>query len=317
MDSTKKMIKRKSNLSFHDKMRPYLYLSPAVISIFILTFLPIVYTLYVSFTNYSINHLYDAKFVGLQNFKTILTGPLKPIFLPVFAWTVVFAIISTFGSFIIGLILALLLGDKNMKESSLYKGLLIIPWALPSTIAVLTWQGLLNPTYGGINIALKSMHIISENIPWLTDPHWARVGLIICNLWLGFPYMMNVCIGALSAIPDTYYEAADMDGATWWDKFSKITLPSLTSSTYPLLISSFAFNFNNFGAAYLITGGGPARMNTVFAGYTDNLVSTTYKMAMVNNRYDLGAALSIIIFIIVGVISYFNMKKSGAFEEVE
>ena len=101
MDNTKNMIKRKSNLSFHDKMRPYLYLSPAVISIFILTFLPIVYTVYISFTNYSINHLYDAQFVGLKNFKTILTGPLKPIFLPVFAWTVVFAIISTFGSFLI------------------------------------------------------------------------------------------------------------------------------------------------------------------------------------------------------------------------
>lgn len=315
--SLKPVKKVKSQKSFHDKIRPYLYLSPSLVSIFILSFLPIMYTVYVAFTNYSINHINDYSFVGLKNFKDILSGPLKSIFFPVFGWTFIFALITVFGSFIIGLIIALVLNNPNMKESGIYKGILIIPWALPGTIAVLSWQGLLNPTYGGVNVTLKALHLITNNIPWLTDPFWARLGIIIVSLWLGFPYMMNVCIGALSSIPNTYYEAADIEGASRWVKFTKITLPSITSSAIPLLISSFAFHFNDFGAAFLITGGGPARMDSAFAGYTDILVSTTYKMAMQQNRYDLGSALSIIIFIVIGTISFLNMKASGAFEEVE
>ena len=116
-------------------------------------------------------------------------------------------------------------------------------------------QGLLNGSYGAINNLLLNLHLISDPIPWLTDPTWARVALIIVNIWLGFPYMMNVCLGALGAIPDSYYEAADVDGASKWLQFRKITLPSLTQISYPLLISSFAFNFNNFGSAFLITKG--------------------------------------------------------------
>lgn len=308
---------QKSNKTLKKKILPYVYLSPALITIFFLTLIPIIYTFYISFTNYSINHLSDFKFIGIENYKTILSGPLKTIFFPVLGWTIVFALISTLGSFFVGLILAMVLGDPNMKESKVYKGLLIIPWAIPATIAIITWQGLLNPTYGGINVLLKTLHIINENIPWLTSPFWARTGLIIVNIWLAFPYMMNVCIGALSAIPDSYYEAADIDGASWISKFIKITLPSLAYSTFPLIISSFAVNFNNFNIAYLITGGNPVRLNSAFAGYTDVLVSATYKLAMQQNRYDLGAALGVVIFIIVGGISFVNMKLSGSFEEVD
>jgi arabinogalactan oligomer/maltooligosaccharide transport system permease protein len=241
---------------------------------------------------------------------------LKPIFLPVFGWTLAFALILTFGNYFIGLFIAMLLNNPHMKEKGFYKGLFIIPWALPATIAILSWQGLLNQDYGQINIILRKLHIINENIPWLTEGVFARIGIIMVSLWLGFPYMMNVCLGALAAIPDTYYEAAEIDGANGWQKFVKITLPSLTSSSIPLLISSFSFNFNNFGAAYLITGGGPAKIETTFAGHTDILASAAFKMVNTLFRYDLGAALSVLLFILVGSISFFQMKMSGAFEEV-
>ncbi len=300
-----------------DKIRPYVYLSPALITILALSFLPILYTIYIAFTNYNLNHLADFHFIGLANFQSIFNGPFKTIFFPVFGWTIIFALIGTFGSFFIGLILSMLLNNPNMKESSIYKAFLILPWALPPTIATLSWQGLLDMKYGGINIVLKNLHIITTGIPWLLDPFWARVGVCIATVWLGFPYMMNVCIGALSNIPDTYYEAADMDGATKFQKFTKITLPSIASSSLPLLISSFSYNFSNLGAAYLITAGLPARATSQYAGYTDILASTTYKLSTQYTRYDMGAAFAIIVFFIIGTISFISFKLSGAFKEVE
>lgn len=305
----------KKNL--YERIRAYIYLSPALISIFFLSLIPIAYTIYIAFTNYNINHLQDYKIIGFDNFKQILTGPLKAIFLPVFTWTLVFTVVVTLGNYFLGLFIAMMLNNPNMKERGFYKGLFIIPWALPSAIAILSWQGLLNQDYGPINMILRKLHIISSPIPWLTDPYWARFAIIFVTIWLGFPYMMNVCLGALSAIPDTYYEAADIDGASWWQKFTKITLPALTSSSIPLLVSSFAFNFNNFGAAYLITGGGPAKPDTVFAGYTDILASSAFKMVNTVFRYDLAAALSLLIFLLIGTISFFQMKLSGSFEEVD
>lgn len=317
LEKRKKSDKPVMKKNLYDKIRPYVYLSPALISIFVLAFLPIVYTVYIAFTNYNLNHLSDFHLIGIGNFVSIFNGPFKSVFFPVFGWTIIFAVIGTFGSFAIGLFFSMLLNNPNMKEATVYKGLLILPWALPATIATLAWQGLLDQKYGGINILLKDLHLITTGIPWLTNPFWARVGICIATLWLGFPYMMNVCIGALSSIPDAYYEAAEIDGATKFQKFRKITLPSITSSSLPLLISSFSFNFSNLGAAYLITQGLPARASTQFAGYTDILASTTYKLSTQYTRYDMGAAFSIILFLIIGTISFISFKFSGAFKEVD
>lgn len=294
------------------------YLVPTMISIFIFTVCPIIYTIVISFTNYTMfTDISDVEFMGLKNFIEVLTGPFSQVFVPVFIWTVVFAVLATLGNFFVGLIMALVLSNENMKERNIYKGILILPWALPATIAILSWQGLLNGSYGAVNNALMNLNLISEPIQWLTDPIWARVGILIVTIWLGFPYMMNVCIGALGAIPKSYYEAAEVDGASKWVQFFKITLPSLAQTAYPLLISSFSFNFNNFGAAFLITGGGPARVDTQFAGHTDILSSVNYKLSTQFGRYDIASAISIMIFLLIATISYFQMKKSGQFEEVD
>lgn len=118
-------------------------------------------------------HLSDFSFVGLENYITVLTGNIRQVFFPVLGWTVCFALISTAGSYAMGLILAILLNNPRMKESKIYRSILIVPWALPSTIAILAWQGLLNEQYGGINNLLHAAGI-AWNIPWLTDPFWAR-----------------------------------------------------------------------------------------------------------------------------------------------
>ncbi len=296
--------------------RAYTYLAPALISILCVTCLPILYTVYISFTNYNMYHLNDFSFVGFQNYLTVLSGSIRNVFFPVLGWTVCFALLSTAGSYAMGLGLAVLLNNPRMKESRLYRAILIVPWALPATIAILAWQGLLNEQYGGINNLLHALGI-AENIPWMTDAFCARVGIIIVNVWLGFPYMMNVCLGGLQAIPNTYYEAAQIDGASKLQCFRKITFPMVTKLSIPLVISTFAANFNNFGNIYMITQGGPARVDNQFAGYTDILASTTYKMTTWSNRYELSATFSVLIFLIVGGFTLLNMHLSGAFKEVD
>jgi arabinogalactan oligomer/maltooligosaccharide transport system permease protein len=303
-------MRKKKNL------KAYIYLAPALISILLVTGLPIIYTVVLSFTNYNMYHLNDFSFIGWENYITVLTGSIKNVFFPVLGWTVCFAVFSTVGSYAVGLILAILLNNPRMKESKIYKAILIVPWALPSTIAILAWQGLLNEQYGGINNMLHAIGI-ATNIPWLSNPFWARLGIIMVNVWLGFPYMMNVCLGGLQAISTEYYEAAKMDGASKFQCFKSITFPMVTKLSIPLVISSFASNFNNFGNIYMITQGGPARVDNQFAGYTDILASTTYKMTTWSNRYELSATFSVLIFIIVGTFTLINMQLSGAFKEVD
>ncbi|NLP35720.1 MAG: sugar ABC transporter permease [Clostridiales bacterium] len=292
----------------------YAFLTPALISILLFTFLPIIYTVYISFTNYNLYHLDQYDFVGFKNYISVISGSLRNVLLPVFTWTLTFALVSTIGCYILGLGLAILLNNPNMKESKIYRSLLIIPWALPSTIAILSWQGLLNEQYGGINNLLRALGI-SEGIPWLSTPFWAKVGIIIVNLWLGFPYMLNVCLGGLQSISPTYYEAAKVDGASRWDCFKLITFPLIVRVSIPLVVSTFAFNFNNFGNIYMITGGGPPRVGSQFAGSTDILASTVYKMTTASYRYELSATLSVFIFIIVGTLTLININLSGSFKE--
>lgn len=302
-------MKKKNNA------KAYPYLAPALISILAVTVLPIVYTVIVSFTNYNMFHLESFSFVGFANYREVFSGSIKNVFFPVLGWTVCFALIST-GSYTMGLLLAILLNNPHMKESKIYRALLIVPWALPSTIAILAWQGLLNEQYGGINNLLHTLGI-GAGIPWLTDPFFARLGIIIVNVWLGYPYMLNVCLGGLQAISQEFYEAARIDGASKFQCFQKITLPMVTKLSIPLVISTFASNFNNFGNIFMITEGGPARVDNQFAGYTDILASTTYKMTTWSNRYELSATFSVLVFIIVGTFTLVNMHFSGAFKEVD
>lgn len=305
------MRKRKKN----DRVAT-VFITPALISIAVFTLLPIIYTIFISFTNYNMYHLENFNLVGIKNYESVITGEISNVFFPVLGWTIAFALLSTFGSYITGMILAVTLNNPNMKESKIYKSILIVPWALPATIAILAWQGLLNEQYGGINNLLKTIGL-TAGLPWMTSVFWARAGIIMVNVWLGFPYMLNICLGGLQAIPTTYYEAAKIDGASRWQCFMKITFPILTKLSIPLIVSTFAANFNNFGNIYMITQGGPAIKGVQFAGSTDILASTIYKMTTWSNRYDLSATLSILAFIIVGTLTLINLHMSGAFKEVD
>ncbi|WOC31748.1 carbohydrate ABC transporter permease [Caproicibacterium argilliputei] len=299
-----------------DNKRAGPFLLPALISIFLVTVIPILYTIFISFTNYNMYHLEQFSLVGFANYREVCTGSIQKVFFPVLGWSVCFAAFSTFGAYFMGMLLAVLLNNPHMKESKIYRSILIVPWALPATIAILAWQGLLNERYGGIN-SLLHLFGITQNIPWMTDPFWARFAIIIVNIWLGFPYMMNVCLGGLQAVSKDYYEAAEMDGATKLQRFRFITFPLVTQLSIPLVISSFAANFNNFGNIYMITQGGPARVDNQFAGYTDILASTAYKMTTWSNRYELSATFSVLCFLIIGTFTLLWMHASGSFREVD
>lgn len=294
---------------------PYLYLSPALLSILIMTVLPSLFTIYLAFTDASLYTFRTGpNLVGLANFVDLLVGPFSQAFLPVLGWNILYASLSVLTQFAVGLFLALLLNNPNMRESNLYRAILIIPWAIPATLAVLAWKGLLNTSAGSINLALGSLFGLAP-IPWLQEPGLARLSVILVNLWLGFPWFMTVCLGALQSIPTDIYEAAEIDGAGIPQRFWRLTFPLIMRMSLPLMIGSFAHNFNNFGTAFLMTEGGPVRPGVSLAGHTDILISVGYKLTVNQYRYGLSAALSLVLFIIVAVISLINMRATGAFGE--
>lgn len=253
--------------------------------------------------------------VGFTNFTTVLTDrSLRGPFLGVLLWTFAYATLSVVLTFVIGLALALVLNHPNLRGRRIYRSLLILPYAFPAFLAALVWQGMLNPQFGYINQSLLG----GASINWLGDPWLARFAVVFVNVWMGFPYMFLVCTGAIQALPADAEEAAKVDGAGWFQLFARIKLPLLLVATAPLLISSFALNFNNFNSIYLLTGGGPLAAPTDRAGATDILISFVYRLAFggVNRQYGLACAISIIIFLIIGTVSALAFKRTRSLEEL-
>jgi arabinogalactan oligomer/maltooligosaccharide transport system permease protein len=258
--------------------------------------------------------------VGFKNFKTIFTDKqLRGPLLGVLLWTFEFAILTVLSTFILGLILALLLNDQRIRGLKIYRSILILPYAFPAFLSAYVWKGMYNTDRGFINNSI--LHLgPGHKIAWLEQQGPARAAILIMNLWLGFPYMFLITTGALQSIPADLSESASIDGASAWQIFRLIKLPLLLVSLTPLLIASFAYNFNNFTVIYLLTGGGPILDPTlrVTTGATDILITFVYRIAFgggVGANYGLASAFSILIFFIVGGISFFSFKRTRSLEE--
>lgn len=254
--------------------------------------------------------------VGFDNFlRAVTDASIRGPLISVTVWTFVFALISVASTFFLGLLLALVFNNTRMRFRNGYRILLILPYAFPAFLSALVWAGMMNQSFGFLNQVVFG----GASIPWLTDPTMAKVSVLIVNLWLGFPYMFLVCMGALQGIPSDVNEAAEMDGANPWQIFRSIKLPLLLVTVAPLLISSFAFNFNNFNLIYMLTNGGP-RFDDVSipVGHTDILISMVYKVAFTGQTrdYGLASAFTILIFIVVAVISIVSFRKTKALEEL-
>jgi arabinogalactan oligomer / maltooligosaccharide transport system permease protein len=260
-----------------------------------------------------------AAFIGTQNFTSVITDArIRDPFLRVFVWTVVFAIGSVLSTFGMGLLFAILLNARSLPLRVVWRSLLIIPYAIPFWLSVQTWRGLLNPIQGPIAIALANIFGV-DKVDVFGDSSLAKLAVLFVNLYLGFPYMMLICLGALQSIPADMYEAALIDGANDRQQFQFITLPMILLAVGPLLIASFAFNFNNFVIIELLTSGGPPISVDTVAGHTDILLSYVYRIAFGGARgtqYGFAAAIGIFIFIIVGSITFFNFRFTRKFEEI-
>ena len=253
--------------------------------------------------------------VGWRNFSSIISDEeVKRPLLAVLLWTFVNAFLVVVLSFLMGLSLALVFNFQHLRSRRFYRTIFIMPMAIPSVLSVLVWAGLFGTETGVID---RLFHI---STPWLTDNLWARVAVLIVELWLAFPYMCLICTGAIQAIPNEILEAAEIDGASPLKSFRLIKLPLVMRTIAPLLVSSGAMALNNFGAIYLLTGGGPVFSNSNGnAGATDILISYTYKLAFNSqegNNYGLASALSILNFILVGAISVYGLRKMKTMEGV-
>jgi arabinogalactan oligomer/maltooligosaccharide transport system permease protein len=251
--------------------------------------------------------------VGLANYERLFTNEsVRNDFIRVFVWTVLFALFSVLASFSLGLLLALVFNNLRMKGRRLYRSLIIIPYALPSFMTALVWRGMLNQQFGVIN------NWLGINAAWLDGQWLPYISILLVNTWLGYPYMFLVCSGALQSIPDDVTEAAKVDGANGPNRFRLITLPLLLISVAPLLIASFAFNFNNFNLIYLLTEGRPPIPGSD-AGRTDILISYTFKIAFESGTradYGFASAVAFVIFVIIAVISAISFRYTKTFEEI-
>jgi maltose/maltodextrin transport system permease protein len=255
--------------------------------------------------------------VGWDNYRRIFTDArFQEPFVRIFVWTVVFSALTVLFATALGMLLAVLLNWDALRFKGVYRMLLFLPYAVPGFISILVFRGLFNQNNGEINLILDALFGVKP--AWFSDPLLAKIMLLIVNVWLGFPYMMVVCMGLIKAIPGDLYEASAVAGAGPFTNFTGITLPLILKPLTPLLISSFAFNFNNFVLISLLTRGLPDFLNTsVPAGTTDILVSYTYRIAFQDSgqQFGLAAAISTVIFLIVAAITMLQMRVTRIAEE--
>lgn len=284
------------------KNTPYLFIAPAFIVMAIMVFYPLGYGFWLSLTNMSLRTFKNPGFVGLQNYIRVFQDPEV---LATFIRTIIWTFVNVFFHVTIGLFLAILL-NRKLPGKSILRVFLIIPWAMPQYIAALTWKGMFNQNFGAINLMLGWFGI--QNLPWLSDPKLTFYAAIITNIWLGFPFMMMITLGGLQSIPAELYEAADIDGASPWNKFKDITLPLLKPTLTPAIILGTIWTFNMLNIIIILAGGYGNKETQI-------LVTDVYRLAFNFYRYGFAAAYSVLIFLFLLVFSVIYVRKSNIFKE--
>ncbi|MBM2845460.1 MAG: arabinogalactan oligomer / maltooligosaccharide transport system permease protein [Bacteroidetes bacterium] len=280
---------------------------PAFLILAAVVFYPFAYNVVISFSNMSLRHIKDWTITGPQQYIKVFTEPTQPDFYVVFAKTIIWTVVNIVFHVVIGVFLALLLNQKDIKGKPFFRTLLILPWAIPQYIVALTWRGMFNYEYGSINLILTK-YLNMPAVEWLKSPTEAFLACILTNVWLGFPFMMVIALGALQSIPQELYEAADIDGASWRHKLTKITFPLLRPVMIPAITLGTVWTFNNLNIVWLVSNAGEP------SDQTHILVSFVYKAAFNLYRYGYAAALSMVIFAILLAFSLFFMKKTKATE---
>ena len=305
---------------FRDRSFPYAMLIPAVILILLFVVVPILFGFLIAFTNYSAPHYLPPRslvdWVGFSNFADMFRLPMwNDTFWGVLGWTLLWSVISTLSCYFGGLGMACLVNSRRVKFRKFWRTIYILPWAIPGLISLLIFRNMFNGQFGPINTFLRSAGIISQNIPWLSDATLAKLVIFVVNFWLGFPYFMTMMSGVMTSISPELLEAARIDGASPRQEFRRITLPLVLYSTAPLLIMSFATNFNNFNVIYFLTDGNPINPSYKFAGSTDILITWIYKLTKDNRQFQMAAVMSILVFVVIATISTWNFLRTKSFKE--
>jgi arabinogalactan oligomer/maltooligosaccharide transport system permease protein len=289
----------------------YLYILPAALVMGAITFYPLVYGVWMAFTNFSPMHIraQNPDFVGLRNFVDILTRASYLDFNP--WWTLGFNLVWTVANLLfhvsIGVGLALLLNMEGLRGKRIYRALLILPWAVPVYVTALVWRNMFDAQSGVFNLLLQQWGFAP--IEWMSEFGTAFLAVLMTNVWLGFPFMMMVASGGLQAIPKDYYEAASLDGAGAWRQFWTITVPMLRPTMVPAITLGAIWTFNNFNVIYFVSKGDPF-------GKTEILVTQAYKLIDPLGMYGVASAFSILIFFVLFGLTQLNMRLSKSMEEV-
>jgi arabinogalactan oligomer/maltooligosaccharide transport system permease protein len=268
---------------------------------------PFLYNVALSFGNMNIYHIRDWDVIGFAQYAAVFREPaFWSVLVKTFVWTAV-NIAFHVG---LGVFLAVLLHQKFIKGKSAWRVLLILPWALPQYITALTWRGMFNYEYGAVNL-LVTKYLGLSPVAWLTSPTEAFLAVILTNVWLGFPFMMVVALGALQSIPGELYEAAEVDGASAWRQFWAVTVPLLRPVMVPAITLGIVWTFNNINVVWLVSQGGEPNDQTHI------LVSYVYEAAFTMYRFSWAAALSMVIFFILFTFTQVFLKTTRATEPVQ
>lgn len=297
------------------------FLTIPIIGVIILTILPLIFMIAIAFTNYDHAHQPPGNlftWVGIKNFGTLLLSgeTISKTFWPILGWTIIWAIFATGLNYIFGMLLAMLINRKDIKYKGLWRTIFVLSIAVPQFVSLMLMRNLL-ADQGAINMLLKQLGVIQNSIPFLTDATFARVTVIIINLWVGVPFTMLITTGILMNIPEDLYESAKMDGAPPIVTFFKITLPYVLFVTTPYLIQQFIGNINNFNVIYLLSGGGPNTNDYYQAGKTDLLVTWLYKLTTDKKDYSFASTIGILVFILSAIISLVVYRRTSAYNNEE
>lgn len=299
-----------------------LLMTPPTLCLAVFTVIPLLYMMSMAFTNYSKldDHLVLFDWVGFDNFVSLFdsNSTVGKQFGEVLAWTLIWAVFATFLNFIFGTIVAIIINRPTTRCKGLWRGLLSLTIAVPQFVSLMVIYSMLQPD-GIINETLWDLGILvrgEERLPFLTNATWARVTVIIVNLWVGIPYTIMQVTGILKNIPAEQYEAARIDGANVYQQFKKITLPYMLFVMTPYLITQFTGNINNFNVIYLTTRGNPLGVGDT-AGATDLLVTWLYKLSVDKQYFNLAAVVGILTFVVLSVVSLITYRNTGSYKNEE
>lgn len=287
--------------------------------IIVFSVLPLAFMISMAFTNYDRDHTPLFQWVGLKNFFKILgstSGTINAgMFIDVLIWTLVWAFFATFLNFFFGMFMAMIINRRTTRLKGFWRTCFSLTIAVPQFVSLLVMHNMLQHD-GAINRLFMEYGWIHSPLPFFEDATWARVTVILINLWVGIPYTIMQITGILQNVPAELYEAAELDGASWWQRFMNVTMPYIFFVMTPYLITTFTGNVNNFNVIYLLSSGEPTPVGSS-AGKTDLLITWLYKLTVDKDNYSMGAVIGIMTFIVLAVVALITYRNSGSYKNEE